>query len=447
MSNLPEIKVNDDELVIDLREVLRILRKWSRLIISMTLICTLGAGLVSFFILSPVYESNTLLMVTQATDKLQNPAANQKAEGLDQVVSSVSRIPVMTMNTYLGQLKSEALMKRVAASLSLDANKYNPQVLSGMISGTVVKDTNLIEVKVTNTNPVLASRIANALSSEYLAFMTDKNKEQMSRSVAFLDEQKKINDQDLTIATENLAGFLSQPRGVEVLEAEFKGKTEDRASLSSKLSAATVEMSKLASGVQSLEKELSQIPATVSSEKWNSATGSKETFREPNPLYLGISEQLAEKQASLAEKQGEYATLQLLLTNLNVELDSLQGELAIKRLDQAALQNEADRLKKTSQTLAEKATETQIARSIDLGDTAVMVLSEASVPTQPVKPNKKVNMALAFIIGLILFTLLAFILEHLDNTLKSPEDVERELNLPVLGVVPLMNKNNTGDTA
>lgn len=447
MSDLPEMKVNDDEMVIDLREVLRILRKWSRLIISMTLICTLGVGLVSFFILSPVYESNTLLMVTQATEKLQNPAVNQKSEGLEQVVSNVSRIPVMTMNTYLGQLKSEALMKRVAVSLSLDPNKYNPQVLSGMISGTIVKDTNLIEVKVNNTNPVLASRIANALSSEYLAFMTAKNQEQMSRSVAFLDEQKKLNDKELTYATENLAQFLSAPRGTAMLEAEFTGKTQDRASLNSRLSIAIVELNKLTSGVQSLERELSQIPATINSERWNSANGSKETVREPNPLYLGISGQLAEKQANLAEKQGEVTTLQLLINSLDADLDGLQGELAIKRLDQAALQNEVDRLKKTSQTLAEKATETQIARSIDLGDTSVMVLSEASVPTHPVKPNKTLNMALAFVIGLILFTLLAFLLEHLDNTLKSPEDVERVLDLPVLGIVPLMNKNNSGDLA
>jgi len=43
----------------------------------------------------------------------------------------------------------------------------------------------------------------------------------------------------------------------------------------------------------------------------------------------------------------------------------------------------------------------------------------------------------------MVFTLLAFVLEYLDNTLKTPEDVTRELELPVLGVIPKATKANT----
>jgi capsular polysaccharide biosynthesis protein len=125
------------------------------------------------------------------------------------------------------------------------------------------------------------------------------------------------------------------------------------------------------------------------------------------------------------------------------ELDSLQAELASKRLQQDRLQREVDRLKLTAETLAQKGTETQIAKSIDLGDTSVMVISEANIPTDPVKPNKKLNMAIAMLLGLMIFTLLAFILEYLDNTIKTPEDISRELALPVLGIIPLATSHNT----
>jgi capsular polysaccharide biosynthesis protein len=56
------------------------------------------------------------------------------------------------MNTYLGQLKSEALMKRIIARLHLDPVEYTPAVLSGMIEATIVKDSNLIDVKVNNND-------------------------------------------------------------------------------------------------------------------------------------------------------------------------------------------------------------------------------------------------------------------------------------------------------
>ena len=90
-----------------------------------------------------------------------------------------------------------------------------------------------------------------------------------------------------------------------------------------------------------------------------------------------------------------------------------------------------------------KKTETQIAKSIDLGDTSVVVVSEASIPESPIKPNKKLNVAIALVLSFMVFSLLAFVLEHLDNTLKTPEDINRELGLSVIGVIPKMTRQNT----
>ena len=103
-----------------------------------------------------------------------------------------------------------------------------------------------------------------------------------------------------------------------------------------------------------------------------------------------------------------------------------------------------DRLKQTVETLAQKTTETQIARSIDLGDTSVLVVSEAAVPAHPVKPKKKLNLAVALVLGLLASTALAFVLEHLDYTIKTPEDVARQLELPVVGVIPQVTSRTAG---
>jgi len=81
----------DEELEIDLRQLLQIFKKWSKLILTMTLICSFAVGLVSCFVLAPIYQANTLLMVTQATEKLQTPV--NRGESLEDVVSTVSRMP------------------------------------------------------------------------------------------------------------------------------------------------------------------------------------------------------------------------------------------------------------------------------------------------------------------------------------------------------------------
>lgn len=445
MNDYKNGSIADEEIEIDLRELLQVLKKWSKLIIIMTLLCTFAAGLVSRFILSPIYQAKTLLMVTQATEKLQNSPI-RSGEGLEDVVSSVSRMPVLTMSTYLGQIKSENLMNRIIERLELDPEKYNAYTISGMIDAMVVKDSNLIEVKVTSANPLLATKIANVLSDEYLSLMTEKNQEQMSRSVAFLEKQKTATDKELDRASDYLKEFQSQPRGVVVLETEFKACSEDAANLNSKLKTVQVEIQQLAAGVYSLENQLAITPQTISSDKWDENRKNNYSTREANPVYVSLVQEMIGKRAALAEKEGEAYGLQQMLLATNQELDVLQAELADKRLQEEKLQREVDRLKKTSETLAMKKTETQIAKSIDLGDTSVMVVSEATLPESPIKPNKKLNVAIAFVMGFMVFTLLAFILEYLDNTIKTPEDINRELGLSVIGVIPKMTRQNTHHT-
>jgi succinoglycan biosynthesis transport protein ExoP len=208
------------------------------------------------------------------------------------------------------------------------------------------------------------------------------------------------------------------------------------------LKSSQVEIQRLNSGVAELEAGLAVTPSTISVQKWDQISGTMVLSEESNPVYVAMASQLSEKRAELAEKLGEVEGLSRLVDSMNSDLNALQAELTEKRVEQEKLQREVERLRQTSETLAQKATETQIAKSIDLGDTIVSVVSAAAVPKNPVKPNKKLNMAIALVLGLMVFSLLAFLLEYLDNTIKTPDDVMRELELPVLGVIPKLNKKS-----
>ncbi|ABO51504.1 lipopolysaccharide biosynthesis [Desulforamulus reducens MI-1] len=66
----------------------------------------------------------------------------------------------------------------------------------------------------------------------------------------------------------------------------------------------------------------------------------------------------------------------------------------------------------------------------------VNIIDHAVVPTLPVKPNKKLNIIIAGVVGLMVALGIVFLLEFLDRTIKTGDDVERYLELPVLGVIP-----------
>lgn len=69
----------------------------------------------------------------------------------------------------------------------------------------------------------------------------------------------------------------------------------------------------------------------------------------------------------------------------------------------------------------------------------IKIIEEVELPQNPVSPNKKMNIAIAFLLGLMIGVGLTFLLEFLDNTYKNKEQLERELDIPVIGSIPTVN--------
>nr|WP_277441925.1 Wzz/FepE/Etk N-terminal domain-containing protein [Pelotomaculum isophthalicicum] len=427
--------VEIDEQVIDLRVYVKILKKRRALIALVTLLAILTSAFLSFFVLPPVYEAGTLLLVTQATDKQQQVTGQQG--DLNSIVNTISRIPVLTMNTYVGQAKSEAIMQRVIDKLGLAEKGYTTRSLAGQIKATAAKDSNLIEVTVSNTDPSLAADIANTLSREFLELISEKNQEQMERSVKFMQEQKSSTEKELDQAVEELKKFDSEPRGVAILQQEMAAKSQDLNKYQSELTRAEVELQQIAAAKMSLEEGLANTSKTIRVQKYDQTQGRVVSSEEINPAYTSLVEKLNEKVAAQAEKEAQVTGTRGVLAVMNQQIDQLQAELTDKKTKQDRLQAEVQRLESTRKLLADKTAQTQIARSIDLGSTSVVVFSPAMAPAEPVKPKKKLNIAIAFVLGLMASVSLAFLLEFLDNTIKNPEDVAQHLELPVLGMIPL----------
>ena len=73
----------------------------------------------------------------------------------------------------------------------------------------------------------------------------------------------------------------------------------------------------------------------------------------------------------------------------------------------------------------------------------VQVIDKAQTPSSPIKPRPILNMAIAGVLALMSGVFLAFLIEYLDNTIKTADDVEKYLELPVLGAIPKLKDEDS----
>lgn len=418
---------------IDLREYLRTLRKWRWVIALVTAVAVATSGVLSFFVLPPVYEAKATIMVMNALSPQQR-ANPTDAVGLQGVVDYLSRLPQLTLNTYVSQLTSENMLKRTAEAMKLDPAVYPHRSLAGMVKAKAIKDTNLIEVTVSDTDPALAASLAKGLTREFLKYVSETNQNQLGRSVQFLEEQIQGVERDLAAAQKKLAEFESQPRGVDFLAQQIGTRGDDLNRYETQARQAQVDITLLAAGLASAEEALTRTPRELAVSAPAGGSGS-----ELNPAWTALVQLAESKRVELAQKRAEASALDEAIAALEKDLNDLQAELTARRAERDRLQAEVGRMTQTRDLLAQKITETRIARSVDLGQMNIEVVSPALQPAKPVKPKKALNLAAALVLGLMGGVLLAFLMERLDNTIKTAEDVERELGLPVLGSIPAMS--------
>lgn len=85
---------------------------------------------------------------------------------------------------------------------------------------------------------------------------------------------------------------------------------------------------------------------------------------------------------------------------------------------------------KVAEVFKKSAIEIMEVQNVQLVDTAVL-------PTTPIKPSKTTNTSIGLILGIMIGLGIIFLLEYLDNTIKTPDDVKKHLDLPVIGTIPV----------
>lgn len=132
--------------------------------------------------------------------------------------------------------------------------------------------------------------------------------------------------------------------------------------------------------------------------------------------------------------------------NLNTTATSLQHEikLSTETNSQVITMSVNDKNKFVAKDIANTTVDvfkTEVTKIMNVDNVAVLAPAIVSENTSPISPNKKINLTIGILSGFILGFIIALLRYFLDTTIKSSQDIERVVELPVLGEIPLITIN------
>jgi capsular exopolysaccharide synthesis family protein len=141
-----------------------------------------------------------------------------------------------------------------------------------------------------------------------------------------------------------------------------------------------------------------------------------------------------------ASKQQEASLVKQVGENTNQVLD-VQG----RNIEYTILQREVDTNRALYDALLQRYKDVGVDGGV--GTNNISIVDAAQLPTSRFSPSLTKSLGLALVLGLLASSLVAYVVEHLDDTFKTPEEVEEALRIPVLGLTPLLAKGMTVEEA
>jgi len=340
-----------------------------------------------------------------------------------------------------------------------------PAILSEFLGSLDIKpvpNSNLLQVSFSSQDPRLAAMVVNKQLQNFIQMNYRTRYESAMHASDWLEQQltdfksrvEKSEDARLAYERQNKIWTVSEGQDLS---------TQKLADLNKQLTAAqTQRMKDEASYLMVRAGEIDSLPEVQSDAVIQDLGKQQDRLRGeyadalskygPNfPKVKQLQAQLASVAKSLAQEKKavaqeiitQYHTAlqreQLLQQALNKQEGSASQQ-AQKMVQYDILKREADANQQLYNSLLEKLKEAGL--SAGLRSNNLRIVDAAMIPSAPTRPQKARDISLALIVGLVGGVGLAFLREYLDNTVKTPDDVENLTHLPSLAIVPALSGGN-----
>ena len=436
-------------------------------IILLTLLLVFMTAAVITYVMPKKYESS-------ATIEVKPKSVGQSPfEGANGPSYGSSPMTPQFFGTEFEKIKSSKALTKVVDNLEL-VNKWSVdkdtaiRILKGIVNTQNIRGTDLISITVRHTDKEDARNVTAEVARAYKAYRTeiesrdsDKGLNELNKAVR--DQEDKVEERRKVLATivrtkgiiyKGQDSFYGQSgvdedQGARTALQTFNQLEQDKMQLESQINSLlkydSDQLMVSAAGLNLPDNIIKNLLPQYNDAKRTLDTLKINGLGVNHPTVLAAADQIKTMKHQLDEGVVNLrATLQAQLDmatdrlkNVAVMKDDSREE-AIKRGLDAQDYVDAKRDFETDQQLLQSMKLKQIGKNMidKMTDESIEVHEEPQISQSPVSPNVTLNLVLGAVVGLIFGVGIAFFLEYLDTSVKSLEDVERYLQVPVLAVIP-----------
>ena len=498
-------KVNHVEDERHLSDYLRVIykRRWVA-IPAFVIVFVIGA--INSFRQTPIFESRTQILIEKDTPKVGNlntmfqendgwynddfyqtqyrilqsrSLARKTVEIMNlpahPAVQSAAAPPSMSFSlTGLASGAAGAIKRMVSGEKAVESPAPAPAepgdtltpyvgLVLGSLTVSPVRNSRLVELRLSSTDPKLAADMANAHAKAYIQQNMEMRFSASKDATDWLGEQlaeqrKKVEESEAALQR------YKEAHGAVAVEDRQNIVVQRLADLNgavTKVKTARIEKEAQYNQLRSLQGSLAldSFPAVIANEyiqKLKSDIGDlqrqqaqlAEKYGDRHPEMMRIRSAIDSAQAKYeaevsnvvqsvrAEYEAALAQERSLVGALETQKSEALG-LNRKGIEYSVLSRDAESNRQVYEALLQRTKETGI--SGELRTSNIRVVDAAEVPTAPVLPRRQRDLMMAAISGSILALGLVFLFEYLDNRIKSPQEMRAHLGLPFLGMVPAVD--------
>lgn len=269
------------------------------------------------------------------------------------------------------------------------------EVSSGQAQLILDEDSIFMNLTVTDQDPVKAAALANGILP------------------ILFDEIQDLESSRYVLAEENLQAQITESE-TKMSEAQAQISAISEQNIEDNLAQVEAEINSLQSQINQLESDIAAIdPLTASDEEKLQLASDQDQLDQLNPI-LDLYQQIYTNLVVLGQpfessNTAGFSQLDQLTTQFNLYREIyLNSRESLERL----------RLERTQNA------------------SSVIQIEAASVPTRPINANTSTPIIVYASVGVLIAGGIAFLIEYLDDTIKTPEEVKELTGLPVLGYVP-----------
>jgi polysaccharide biosynthesis transport protein len=492
--NYPVFDTKPEAAGFDFYKYLRILMKY-RWLIAASLFSCIGIAIVVTLLMVPIYRSTTSIQIDREAMSIVKVDGLQPDEGqvgalefyqtqyellssrslAERVVSTIGLVEDKDFNVETQSListvkdfvlGSSANETKVEIDAATEQGAKLRKVVDRMTKTLVVapvRGSKIVKVSIDHPNPKVAQRIANGYAEVFIADNLDRRFDATAYARKFLEDRLAQLKQKLEVSERDLVKY-AEAQGIIQLDNNKNLSASDLEAINLKLSEARGErvkrelLWKQAQATDGLGlKEILDSEAVQENRKLRTQLAAEyqqklAIYKPAFPEMVQLRSQIKELdllvrsevssikqsiEAGFLAAKGEEETLQS-------QLDASKTDVVEQRnrgIEYNILQREVDTNRTLYEGLLQRYKEIGVAGGI--GTNNISIVDKAALPFSPRFPRPLLNVGLAAIAGLLLGCIAALGLDYLDDSFKTPEDIERELGLSVLGVVPKPEHGNT----